>query len=125
MLSSPHSGGWPFPPQEAKVGCPGTGKMARVPTGLSTQLSAEAFGTRHHQPSTLRSTPGPGEVALPDKHALQQLLVPLGVARPVLLHILVHTVLQCASTILGIHVGHLLEEAVQRVLVCLHQAILL
>lgn len=45
--------------------------------------------------------------ALPHEHALQQLLVALGVTRPVLLHIFVHAVLQCACTVLGVHTGHL------------------
>lgn len=45
--------------------------------------------------------------ALPHEHTLQQLLVTLRVAGPVLLHIFVHAVLQCARAILGVHTGHL------------------
>lgn len=79
------------------------------------------FGATGSPPSLLemRRAPGPGDgdpltdgvAVLPDEHPLQQLLVSLRVAGPVFLHILVHTVLQRARAVLGIHVGHLQDRA--------------
>ena len=92
-----------------------------IQSGIKKRLLQEQklTGFFYVVPLEMRRAPGPGDgdpltdgvAVLPDEHPLQQLLVSLRVAGPVLLHILVHTVLQRARAVLGIHVGHLQDRA--------------
>lgn len=86
------------------------GDMDRTPWNRG---AAQLAGDSHNRelPGRLRLEriwqPAPPVRDLPREHALQQLPVPLRVARPVLLQAFVHAVLQCARAILGVHTGHL------------------
>lgn len=87
----------------------GSGQLLCCSLGVYLTLCGpqRLMGSHNREPSGRLWLERVWQPDLPHEHALQQLPVPLRVARPVLLQAFVHAVLQCARAILGVHTGHL------------------